>query len=355
MIGGASLSATALAQPTQAQIETAKKTAAEAANKALDAFERGKYEEAIAGFQKADKAFHASKFVLYIARAQARMGKLTAAKATYESLVKEQLAAYAPPEFFAAQSDAKKELADLAPRIPTLTIQAKSGVKNIVVDGQPVTAGQALSLDPGDHSVSAQGPSTRAIAMKISLKERETKTITLEPADGSTADAPSGSSTPDSASPSGSGAPGDARSSGDSPSSSGSSGSFLGSMPTVTKVTYGIGAAGLVAGAVFGGLTLAKKGDYDASRSAGDADAANDAGAQGRTFAVVTDIGFLVAIAGVATGTIVWVVAPAKPSATTGHLDPNRPSRAGGSGGAALAPRLQISPTAGGLSVSGAF
>ena len=64
------------AQPTQAEIDAAKKVAAEAANKAFEDFNAGKYDEAIAGFQKADKSFHGLKFGLYIGRAQAKQGKL---------------------------------------------------------------------------------------------------------------------------------------------------------------------------------------------------------------------------------------------------------------------------------------
>ena len=114
---GVTSSSSSDAQPTQAEIEASKKVAADAANKAFDAFRDGKYEDAIAGFQKADKAFHALKFVLYIARAQAKLGKLVAARTTYEAIVKEQLQTYAPPEFFTAQADAKKT-ATSAPQRP---------------------------------------------------------------------------------------------------------------------------------------------------------------------------------------------------------------------------------------------
>ena len=81
----AALTSPALAQPTQAEIEAGKKAAAEAANKAFDAFKDGKYEDASAGFQNADKAFHASKFILYIPRPQPKPGRLGPAKPTYDS------------------------------------------------------------------------------------------------------------------------------------------------------------------------------------------------------------------------------------------------------------------------------
>lgn len=341
----------ALAQPTQAEIEASKKVAAEAANKAFDAFKDGKYEEAIAGFQKADKAFHALKFVLYIARAQAKLGKLGAAKTAYESLITEQLATYAPPEFFAAQSDAKKEIVDLLPRIPTLTIQARPGVTGVTLDGQPAAIGQPLSLDPGDHLIVATGPDQRPISKKITLQERDAKTETLEPP--AVAPPPVVTAT---ASASGKQAPSATLSPSSTTSAAvPSTGSFLSSMPLVTKVTYGVGAAGLVLGAVFGGLTLAKRGDYDALRAggAGDAHAVNEAALQGRTFGLVTDIGFLVGIAGVATGTIVWIVSPARPAPGPRGVDVAGAKAS--SSGKKTDRILSVSPQPNGLSISGTF
>lgn len=333
----AALTSPALAQPTQAEIEAGKKAAAEAANKAFDAFKDGKYEDAIAGFQKADKAFHASKFILYIARAQAKLGRLGAAKSTYESLVKEQLATYAPPEFFAAQADAKKELADLLPRIPTLTIQAKPGITGVTLDGQPAALGQPIPLDPGEHTIAATAPDHRSLSKKVALQERDAKTETLEPPAvapppvvTATATAAPTATLTTTASPSATGAPSAAPA---------GTGSFLSSMPTVTKVTYGVGAAGLIVGAVFGGLTLSTKGDYDSLKTTGNAADINAAASQGRTFAIVTDVGFLAAIAGVAAGTIVWIVSPA-PAAPSGP-------KTGRS--------LVVAPRGSGLTIGGTF
>ncbi len=289
---GVTSSSSSDAQPTQAEIDASKKVAADAANKAFDAFRDGKYEDAIAGFQKADKAFHALKFVLYIARAQAKLGKLVAARTTYEAIVKEQLPAYAPPEFFTAQADAKKELIDLIARMP------------------PDPVSTATTAAPTATAPAATAPAT-AVTAGPTASQAATSAATAAP----------------------------------TPTAPGTSGSFLGSMPAATKVSYGIGAAGLVVGAVFGGLTLATKGDYDALRGATplDAKAVNDAASQGRTFAIVTDVGFLAAIAGAAVGTIVWIVAPRAPGPAADN-------------GAARTPRtLAVGARANGLTVGGTF
>lgn len=306
-----------LAQPTAAEIEASKKVAAEAANLAFDAFTNGKFEDAIAGFQKAEAAFHAPKFVLYVARAQVKLGRLVAAKSTYEGMLKEQLPTYAPPEFFTAQADAKKELAELAPRIPTLDVRPVGGITTVTVDGKPAARGQVISLDPGEHTISGTGAGVPEVTKKVVLKEREARVETLEPpaatpqavtatppgsASGSAGIGPVASGAASSTvAPSGTVAPG--------------SGGFFSNIPTGTYVAYGVGAAGLVLGGVFGGLTLAKKGDYDALRAADPVDgkAVNQAAGDGRAFAIVSDVGFLVAIAGAATGTVFWVLSPGGP------------------------------------------
>lgn len=302
------------AQPTAAEIEASKKVAAEAANLAFDAFTNGKFEDAIAGFQKAEAAFHAPKFVLYVARAQVKLGRLLAAKTTYEGILKEQLPTYAPPEFFTAQADAKKELAELTVRIPTLDVRATRGITTVMIDGKPAARGQAIALDPGEHTLSGTGAGVPEVTKKVVLKEREARVETLEP--------PAVAPPPPTATPAGS----SSASAGSGPvaSTTASVGvaplattdpgprGFFSTIPTGTYVAYGVGAAGLVLGGVFGGLTLAKKGDYDALRGAEPVDgkAVNQAAVDGQMFAIVSDVGFLVGILGAATGTVFWVLAP---------------------------------------------
>lgn len=307
----------ALAQTTPAEIEASKKAAAEAANGALQAYAAGKYEEAITGFKKAEAAFHAPKFLLYIARSQVKLGKLLAAKATYESVLQEKLTSYAPPEFFTAQTDAKKELAELSPRIPTLEVRATGGIAAVTIDGQPAVGGQRTSLDPGEHVVSGTGPGLPEVTRKITLKEGEAHVETLEP--------PKVAPPPASATASGAGSASGgplmapvstatvvpAVTATAPPEVPG----FFARIPTVTYVAYGVGAAGLIVGGVFGGLTLSKKGDYDALRSLEGADPrdVNQAAREGQTLAIVSDVGFLVGIAGAATGTVFWLLSDGGP------------------------------------------
>ncbi|HSN98183.1 MAG TPA: tetratricopeptide repeat protein [Candidatus Nanopelagicales bacterium] len=80
--------------------------------------EQGKYAEALAAFEEAERQFHAPTVLLMIARSQVKLGRLADARATYERIVDEQLANYAPPPFFEAQAAARKELEELAAQMP---------------------------------------------------------------------------------------------------------------------------------------------------------------------------------------------------------------------------------------------
>ncbi len=316
------LEGAALAQAPSTEIEAAKKVAAETANSALLAFESGKYEDAITGFQKAEKAFHAPKFLLYVGRSQVKLGRLLAANDTYESIVKEKLAAYAPAEFFAAQATARKELAELTKRIPSVQIQAMGGIQGVTLDGKVVSPGQALPVDPGEHTITGTAPGRPEVRRKITVAEGEARTETLEPPPAAPpANSAAGPATDPTSDP---GAPG--------------TGTAGRGPPTVTYVAYGTGAAGLVLGAIFGGLTLVKKGEFDRNPTAEAAD-------QGETFSHVADAGFALALVGAAVGTIVWVVSPRE----------SGPSPPRGSRAAPPSPGLFVAPRAAGLTIGGTF
>lgn len=316
------LEGAALAQAPSTEIEAAKKVAAETANGALAAFEAGKYEDAITGFQKAEKAFHAPKFLLYVGRSQVKLGRLLAAKDTYEGIVREKLAAYAPAEFFSAQATARKELAEITNRIPSLRVQTPGGILAVTVDGKAVSPGQAVPVDPGEHTITGTAPGRPEVRRKITVAEGEARTETLEPPP---------------AAPATSGVAGPAADPTSAPGAAGTGAPGRG-VPTVTYVAYGTGAAGLVLGAIFGGLTLVKKGEFDRSPTAEAAD-------QGETFSHVADAGFALALVGAAVGTIVWVVSPRD----------SGPSPPRGSRAAPPPPGLFVAPRAAGLTIGGTF
>ncbi len=127
-------------------------------------FNSGDYAGAIDRFTRAESLYHAPPHVLYLARANAKLGKLVVAREHYLKLSKETLAANAPKAFVDAQKSANEELKAIEPKIGSLEIVLKgvpAGAKvDVSVDGTPVSAalvGVHRPIDPGTHKVEVKG------------------------------------------------------------------------------------------------------------------------------------------------------------------------------------------------------
>lgn len=344
----ATLSGSALAQPKKAELEAAKKEAIAIADKGVEAFRGEKYQDAIVAFTNADKKFHVPKFVMYVARSQVKLDKLLEAKATYQSIVDEKLPPYAPDEFFTAQADAKKELVELEGRIPTVRIEVngvpEGQAPSVTIDGvalAPSDLGRPLPRNPGAHQIVVTAAGRPQIARMVNLRAGGSESVILEmgvtalpvptaTATGSTSASSASTAAPTSTAPA------------DQPKSGG--------IPTLTIAAYGVGLAGLVAGGVFGGLTLGKHGEFDQLAqtaktrplTAVEHQQGSDAAQQGQMFGLISDIGFGAAVAGAAVGTIYWLVSGPKSSA-----------KAATNGRVFVAP--SVGSAGGGVSVSGKF
>lgn len=164
------------AQPAATPPEDAKAVARATADKAQQLYDSGKYEEAIELFLEADRKFHAPTFVLMIARSYEKLGRLRKARSSYQQVLDEKLAHYAPQMFFDAQSEAKKELEALRLRVPTLrvTVNGKSKLyAKMLVDGRPAEIGVVLEQDPGQHTVAilSEDPRDEQISEVVTLED----------------------------------------------------------------------------------------------------------------------------------------------------------------------------------------
>jgi hypothetical protein len=211
------------AEPDEATKDRARKVAAEG----LDLFDAGKYEAALDRFRRAEAMVHAPTMHLMAARALVKLGRVLEANDEYDATIRAELPPNASEAFKSAPVDAAKEQKALAPRIPAvaITVSAPPGVQvTVSLDGKPVPPGRENLVDPGAHSILAvAGGVTRS--SPIELKEGERRTVALDLAPSA-------------------GAPGSA-------------------MRAAGFVGLGLGAAGIVVGAVTGGLALAKKGDLE--------------------------------------------------------------------------------------------
>ncbi|MBX3233918.1 MAG: hypothetical protein KIT84_34090 [Labilithrix sp.] len=169
-----------------------KKAAARAAyTEGVELQDKGKYAEALADFEKAQKLFDAPTHLLRIAECQEKLGRLVEAVETYETLSRLPLEANAPDVFKQAQAQGAKELETLRPRIPTLRVNVTpepSTLPNLQINlndkTMPIeTIGIARPINPGQYKITAtaSGWGTRA-PVDVDVKEKDAKSVdvTLE-------------------------------------------------------------------------------------------------------------------------------------------------------------------------------
>src|SRR5262245_10712882 len=101
------------ADPSDSDRATARALAAQA-HRAVDDKDYATAEDL---FARADALVHAPTLLLGLARARAELGKLVAAQETYNQILREGVLPTAPKSFFEALALARKEAAELAPRI----------------------------------------------------------------------------------------------------------------------------------------------------------------------------------------------------------------------------------------------
>ena len=231
--------------------------AREWANKAKERFQAGDYAGAIEAVAEAEKHFRALTFTKLSAQAHDKLGKLIEARRLYQSIVDQPLDTGVPPAWLKAQEDAKQELGGLERRIPKLhltVLGADVASLRVTVDGNDfdeASLGTPVAMNPGQHEIKVSVADREATVTRVLLKEGVTEflSITLRPG----LDAPAGQTPPVSV-----------------PTRQTSSVSAL----TVTGyVSLGIGGAGLVLGAVTGGLALAGRDEVKAACGAADFDA----------------------------------------------------------------------------------
>jgi hypothetical protein len=164
-----------------AQSDEDKAAARVLATQGADALGAGKFAEALDLVSRAEQMFHAPTHLLLIARAQAGVGRLVAAKETYLKLTREELAATAPAAFKRAQQDGKDEMAALEGNIASLRIAVEGGGQQkftVKMDDQPVSPallGVFRPVDPGKHDVVVfpvgQGPVKSSLVLKNGEKK----------------------------------------------------------------------------------------------------------------------------------------------------------------------------------------
>jgi hypothetical protein len=314
-----------------AQLSDADKASARAlAQQGQDALDKRDFATAADRFARAGELVHAPTLVLGLARAQVGLGKWIAAEETYYRLVHEPVPSGAPPAFTKALADARKELAALEARIPSVTIVVKGAPSaRVTLDGTPVPGavlGVPRPVDPGKHAVRAEadGFAPAQAAFTAAEHKNESVTLTLEHGPAAApeapppppavaaqkpAGAPPGAAAPPPIGPAAPAATVDETAGARPPSPQISSGGSL--RRTLGFVGLGVGGAGLVLGAVTGGLAIPKHNALDATCPDGLCTRSQaDAVGSYHLFTTLSTAGFIAGGVLAATGLVLVLTAP---------------------------------------------
>jgi hypothetical protein len=179
------LAALLFATAAGAQSAADKATARQLATQGVELYGQGKFAEALDKMQRAERLYDAPVHLIYIARAQVKLGKLVEGAETYRRLARTQLGSGAPEVFQQAVADAKTELAALEPKIPALRIEvepADAEDLKLAIDGNSLSAavvGVDRPTNPGSHKVTASAPGYAETEEGVTLGEGDKKVIKL--------------------------------------------------------------------------------------------------------------------------------------------------------------------------------
>ncbi len=270
-----------LSAATAAAITDEERAGARAAASAgADAFDQGRFKEAIDFFRRAESLIHSPVHLLYIGRAQLKLGEWVRARETFLKIRREGAPAGASPGVKRAVESANAELQKLEPKLPYVTISlegASASEAKTTVDGHEIPTalvGIPRPVDPGKHVFRAKagGLDSGDVSVVVEEGKRQTITLKLKPATAAEAEpaAPVDSSGPaETASPA---EPAPTSSSSPAPvstssslgsedlgtSSSGSSG-----MRIASYAALGVGVAGVAVGTIFGLQSKSKADEAD--------------------------------------------------------------------------------------------
>lgn len=268
----------------------------------VEAWQAKRFDEAVDKLQRAYSVVKVPTLGLYLGHALRDSGRWVAASETYQEVTQLELDTGNKKVQEKAQQDARKARDELAPRIPKLLIEvsgADSTDVTVTIDDKEVPSallGVARPVDPGKRIVKVTAANGGTGSAEVTAVEGKTHTVRLQVAGGSQP-APTPVPTPEGAAPvqpePAKPAPAQPR---DEPPDDGGPGA-------VAWMAYGIGGAGLVAGAVFGFIALGQKSDLDdncpGSRCSREFHDDVDSYDQSRTFSTV---GFIVGAVGIGTG-----------------------------------------------------
>jgi len=302
--------ATALAEPTAAERETARGLMSQGRTQ-RDAKD---YRAALQSFQAADAIMHVPTTGYEVAKTLELMGQLVEARDTVLRVLRIPEQPSDPQPFKDARAKAQALSDDLEVRIPSVKIALKGvpegTTPTVTIDGTAIAVAALagpFKLNPGHHVIEAK-TKTAAGKAEIDVAEKETKDVAIELVATGATTAPE--PTPEPPPPEKPPEP--------PPSSSGSR--------TLTYAGFGVAAVGAILGGITGFVSISKKNDAQAQctdnrcppKTHDTIDSAN-------TMATISTVSFIVAGVGAGVGIVSLLLRSDNPppAPTTGvHATP---------------------------------
>jgi hypothetical protein len=249
--------------------------------------------------------------LLGLARSDAKIGRYVAATETYNRIVRQGTTSGAAQVFVDAVSDARREIEPLLPKIASVTITV-TGCDNpkVTVDDVPISTaalGVKKPVDPGTHAVKATAAGCEPGQASFSVEEAKSAEASI-----ALTKLPAAAAPPPSAAEAREGQGGGAE--------QGSSSSLR----TYGYVALGVGAAGLLAGGITGGIALGKHGTLG-DECKGGVCTSKQAKADLDSFHTMTSIstvGFIVGGIGLAAGGVLLLTSPSSSSTKSASITP---------------------------------
>jgi len=170
------------AAPAEAQTDAERAGARSAATAGADAFDAGRYQDALDLFLRAESLVHSPVHLSYIGQCHANLGHLVEAHETYIRLSREELPANAREAVKRAVSDASEKAKQIEPRLPYLAIKvqglAPGEAAEVTLNGAAVPAaliGIPAPTNPGDYVVRGTAPGKDSGEVKVTLQEGQRK------------------------------------------------------------------------------------------------------------------------------------------------------------------------------------
>jgi hypothetical protein len=308
------------AAPAAAQSDADRATARDLGREGEAALGRKDYKTAVDRFRRADKMVHAPTLELGLARALAGEGKLIDSQETYNRIIREGVPAGAPDVFKKAVDAAKQEVDAVSARVAgaTITVQGDGGADvpgvAVTIDDQPINSaslGVRRPVDPGDHVVKATADGFQPGEARFTVGESGSQSVQITLHKAAAPAAPAAA------------APAAAQAPVDTPPDTGAPKRSI-----LPWIAFGVGGAGLITGAITGGLTLGQHSQIASDCGGGSSCPTSEQSKidSFHTMAMVSNVSFIVGGLGVAAGVVLLIVHPydAPPSApATGlHVTP---------------------------------